>query len=125
MTRGTMEGYRLALECERSKLMRGQSDREAIQIERVADSIDGSSLEIERHVSLDALSRGAVMISEVIGALGRIAAGDYRLCLECQEPISVRRLRALPWARLCLLCQEEEESLAGEPDMGHELTDAA
>ena len=107
--------------------MRGQSDTEAIQIERVADSIDGSSLEIERHVSLDALSRRSVMISEVIEALERIAAGDYGLCLECQAPIPVRRLRALPWARLCLSCQEEHEtrSMASHLVVSTELSEAS
>lgn len=107
--------------------MRGQSDREIIQIERVADSIDGSILENERHVALDARSRNAVLLRQISEALKRIVSDAYGLCLECGEPIRESRLSALPWARLCLRCQEEDETRyrAGGPVMGPELSDAA
>ena len=39
-------------------------------------------------------------------ALDRLAAGDYGICLACDEPIAEKRLRALPWARYCVTCQE-------------------
>jgi len=39
-------------------------------------------------------------------ALDRIDAGDYGVCLSCDEPIAEKRLRALPWARYCLVCQD-------------------
>ena len=39
-------------------------------------------------------------------ALDRLDAGDYGICLSCDEPIAEKRLRALPWARYCVVCQE-------------------
>jgi len=39
-------------------------------------------------------------------ALDRLEAGDYGVCLSCDEPIAEKRLRALPWARYCVTCQE-------------------
>src|SRR4051794_13196392 len=39
-------------------------------------------------------------------ALDRLNAGDYGVCLACDEPIAGKRLRALPWARYCVACQE-------------------
>jgi DnaK suppressor protein len=39
-------------------------------------------------------------------ALDRLDAGDYGICLVCDEPIAEKRLRALPWARYCVTCQE-------------------
>ena len=39
-------------------------------------------------------------------ALDRLDSGDYGICLSCEEPIPVKRLRALPWARYCIPCQE-------------------
>ena len=39
-------------------------------------------------------------------ALDRLEAGDYGICLSCDEPIAEKRLRALPWARYCVTCQE-------------------
>ena len=34
-------------------------------------------------------------------------SGDYGICLGCEEPIPDKRLRALPWARYCVRCQED------------------
>lgn len=39
-------------------------------------------------------------------ALDRLDAGDYGICLACDEPIAEKRLRALPWARYCVICQD-------------------
>jgi DnaK suppressor protein len=39
-------------------------------------------------------------------ALDRFAAGDFGLCVGCDEPIPEKRLQALPWARYCVACQE-------------------
>ncbi len=39
-------------------------------------------------------------------ALARIKAGTYGTCLECGGEISEKRLRALPWAKFCIGCQE-------------------
>lgn len=82
---------------------------EVVEVPMVADSMDSSSLEHERHVAMDTLSRKAILLAEVNSALERIRAGTYGLCGECGEPIPPGRLNALPWARLCLKCQEEEE----------------
>jgi DnaK suppressor protein len=38
-------------------------------------------------------------------ALDRLEAGDYGICVACGEPISAKRLHAIPWARYCLDCQ--------------------
>jgi DnaK suppressor protein len=39
-------------------------------------------------------------------ALARIKEGEFGVCEECGEPIQKKRLDAVPWARLCLRCQE-------------------
>jgi DnaK suppressor protein len=39
-------------------------------------------------------------------ALDRWDAGDYGICLACDQPIAEKRLRALPWARYCVACQD-------------------
>jgi len=30
----------------------------------------------------------------------------YGVCMECEEPISTKRLDAVPWAKYCVTCQE-------------------
>jgi len=46
----------------------------------------------------------------IAGALERIDLGDYGECEECGKKISEERLKAIPWAPLCIECQEEEEA---------------
>ena len=58
------------------------------------------------------LSSGAAerrMLKQVDEALHKIRQETYGLCETCGEMINERRLEALPFARLCISCQEEEE----------------
>jgi DnaK suppressor protein len=52
----------------------------------------------------------AALLDEVRLALGRIADGGYGRCLVDEEPISERRLEAVPWARYCAKHQAEVET---------------
>ena len=45
-------------------------------------------------------------IKAINAALERLKRGEYGICEECEEPISEKRLKAVPWARYCLHCQE-------------------
>ena len=47
------------------------------------------------------------MLRDVNEALLRLERGEYGLCARCEAPIPPKRLRALPWARYCVACQEE------------------
>jgi DnaK suppressor protein len=46
------------------------------------------------------------MLKEVNRALERFARGEYGVCESCGEDISPARLKAIPWARYCVNCQE-------------------
>src|SRR5579872_2028060 len=47
------------------------------------------------------------LLREVEDALRRIESGAYGICHECEEPISGKRLDAVPWAKYCVTCQEQ------------------
>jgi len=49
------------------------------------------------------------LIRSIEEALARIREGTYGACAECGEEIKPERLEALPFANLCVRCQEEEE----------------
>jgi len=55
------------------------------------------------------LLRDQEELIEIDAARGRIRDGSYGLCSECEEPIPLARLRAVPTARLCLRHQAEWE----------------
>ena len=49
------------------------------------------------------------ILQMVAEALTRIEEGSYGECLNCGEQVERKRLEAVPWARLCIKCQELEE----------------
>lgn len=55
------------------------------------------------------------LLREVEEALKRIEALDFGMCLECEQPIAMKRLKAVSWARHCVVCQEELAFEQGSP----------
>ena len=80
---------------ERQEVAEGQNDN--AQLWEVSDIRD----------DLDA--QGATELDQVNQALARLDAGEYGLCTDCEEPIAEARLKALPYATLCIQCAEEAE----------------
>jgi DnaK suppressor protein len=50
------------------------------------------------------------LLQEVDDALGRIESRRFGICAACEEDMNLKRLEAVPWARLCLSCQQKQES---------------
>jgi DnaK suppressor protein len=48
-------------------------------------------------------------LKKIDAAILRLEQGSYGRCQECDQEISEARLRALPFAVLCLDCQEQAE----------------
>lgn len=72
---------------------------------RVAEE-DQAQITHDEFVSLHLNSIDYVQLRLVEEALDRLNSGDFGICQACEEPISAKRLRALPWARYCISCQE-------------------
>ncbi len=49
-------------------------------------------------------------IEQIDLALTKMAVGEYGICESCGDDIDNRRLRAIPWARLCIDCARDYES---------------
>ena len=82
---------------------------------RVAEE-DQAQLTHDEFVSLRLNSIDYVQLRLVDEAIDRLDSGDYGICLSCEEPIPAKRLRALPWARYCVPCQEMA-GVASERDL--------
>jgi DnaK suppressor protein len=72
---------------------------------RIAEE-DQAQVSHDEFVSLRLNSLDYVQLRLIEEALDRLRSGDYGTCMACEEPIPVKRLRALPWARYCVSCQE-------------------
>jgi RNA polymerase-binding transcription factor DksA len=64
-------------------------------------------------LALSLAQGGQETIQAIDAALLRIERGTFADCDACHKAIPKKRLTAVPWARLCLACQEEEDSLGG------------
>ncbi len=73
------------------------------------DLADVASDTFEREKGLALESSVQQMLSQVEDALARIDIGTYGICQRCGGPIDHARLRALPYAKLCIRCKELEE----------------
>ena len=63
----------------------------------------------DREFSLDIASTEQVMLNRIDEALRKIEEGSYGICESCEKPISFKRLKAVPSAKLCIKCKEDEE----------------
>jgi DnaK suppressor protein len=123
------ERYRRALEKKRAELTASEHQGRAVAAaaEPVPDLIDEWVFANDRDLALAMLDRNTTLLRQVMRALDRIAMGTYGVCQDCEEPISERRLGALPWADLCLKCQEEADNRRGPSPVSSSmgLSDAA
>src|SRR3990172_8695734 len=53
-------------------------------------------------------------LRQIEGALARIKAGLYGICEQCGRAIKKARLKAIPFATLCVSCKEAEEKECGD-----------
>lgn len=104
------------LESRYDVLSKRVHNRNAIAVEKAADTMDEVELAEERDLATRLLERDFADIRLVEAALARIKHGTYGLCLRCDETISSNRLRVMPHAAFCVNCQE-----AAERDGAHEV----
>jgi len=63
----------------------------------------------DREFSLNLASNERELLYEIDEALKKIEEGKFGICEECKIPIGKSRLKAIPYTRLCLKCQEAKE----------------
>ena len=93
-----------------------ESARSEIAIEKTPEEMDEIQQSAIRAVALDSLTRQWETSSLVTEALERIERNTFGICADCEEEISEKRLRALPWAKYCIHCQEVRDNAAAEPE---------
>jgi DnaK suppressor protein len=74
--------------------------------ERVGEE-DQGTVAHEQFVSMRLNRLDYAQLRMIDEALDRLDSGDYGVCLSCEEEIAEKRLRALPWAKYCVPCQEQ------------------
>jgi DnaK suppressor protein len=70
---------------------------------------DVASDTYDREFSLGLASNERESLYELDDAIKKIEDGTFGICEECKSLISKTRLRAVPFAKLCVKCQERKE----------------
>lgn len=86
---------------------KGASD--SIRIAQVADPLDMTQQASERELAVRMLDQESALVHRIRSAISRIDDGCYGICLRCEEEIAPKRLKAIPWAELCIHCQEDAD----------------
>lgn len=63
----------------------------------------------DREFNLDLASNEQELLNQIDDAIRKMDEGRFGVCEICQKPITQKRLIAVPYARYCIKCQEEEE----------------
>ena len=102
--------YRKLLESKAEEVRQSMSAQKAAQVvARLDVPSDEGDLSQQHHEEWIFLNRNTIdmkLLREISDALHRIETDSYGICMECEEPISTKRLNAVPWARYCVTCQE-------------------
>ena len=67
----------------------------------------------QRELALGLVSNEQQVLYRIKEALKRIDEGTYGKCEACNQPIKESRLKALPFATMCISCKEKEEAQGG------------
>ena len=109
-----MVQYREALREKAQELRRNISSLAASEIvahrEEPNDVVDLAGQSHEEWLFLNRNALNIALLRQVGEALERIDEGTYSVCAECDQPISLKRLAAVPWAKYCIGCQEKHGS---------------
>lgn len=110
--------FREQLEARLSELMEHlNQDRLARTEERerrtqreVTDTKDTAFRDAVAELAELGLRREAEELTDIHNALGRLQAGRYGVCIECDDEIPQERLMAWPTAKRCRPCQADYET---------------
>ena len=81
------------------------ADREPGDVQFDEESGQGDTMNVERERDLALSAQAMAAVEDIDKALAKIDAGTYGICERCGQPIPKERLKALPYAALCVACK--------------------
>ncbi len=95
---------------EQATSLRAEADslaleREPGDVQFDEESGEGGTVTVDRERNLALSGQALLAVEEIDDAVQRIVDKTYGYCERCFQPIPKPRLRALPYARLCVACK--------------------
>jgi DnaK suppressor protein len=103
------ELQRQAAEIDESSFGGGQSDMTGDVASFDEEFADAGTATFERERDLSLSNNIRDLTDKIDRALERIEEGNYGLCERCGRPIEKARIKALPYATLCIRDKQAEE----------------
>jgi DnaK suppressor protein len=81
-----------------------------IKLENTEDEGDLATISHERDILYNLHETDYTRLRYIEDAMKAMDRGEFGECVRCGENISEKRLEAVPWATMCIRCQEQAES---------------
>ena len=82
---------------------------EQIKLENTEDECDLAMISHDRELLYHLHESDFQRLRFIQEAMKALDRGQYGDCVRCGNDINEKRLKAVPWARMCIHCQEEKE----------------
>jgi DnaK suppressor protein len=99
------ETYVLQADALKAEAQALAEDMEPGDIQFDEESGEGGTMAVERERDLTLSAQARAAVDEIDRALRKIEIGSYGICEKCETPIPKARLKALPYAALCVACK--------------------
>lgn len=121
MKKNDLDHFRKLLEAFRRKIVGNLAhlEKDALNTSQrdASGDLSGYSFHIadmatdnfDREFNLGLASSEQEILNYIDEALQKIDEGHFGICETCSKPIAQKRLIAVPYAKLCIKCQSEEE----------------
>ena len=98
---------------------RNRLAEEEIKLENTEDEGDLATISHNKELLYNLHESDFQRLKSIQEALKRMDRGEYGECLKCGEDINEKRLMAVPWATMCIECQEDAEREEEPQSDGH------
>lgn len=92
------------------KMNQAYSESKEVESNLVQDLADKAESSYTKEFLLSLTDSEREQLLQIDEALRTLEKGDFGMCLMCGQPISKKRLEALPWAAYCIDCQQKVEA---------------
>ncbi|MFH1784353.1 MAG: TraR/DksA family transcriptional regulator [bacterium] len=114
MNQKELDVFRQMLQEKKENILKEvQKNREAhnnFHFNDVGDSADIASDSYEKEFLFELTDKEQRLLNNIEAALRKIEHKNYGVCEECKGKISSDRLKAVPFALLCVSCQSKKEA---------------
>ena len=113
MKKTELKRFKVILEQKRAQLVTNAqnmtSENMTLDVNDLPDEMDLASSEGLQSFQFRLRGREKTFLEKIDRALQKIEGGEFGVCEECGEEISVKRLEARPETTLCIRCKEDQE----------------